>query len=161
MSGLILRYLLKLNLSLPWSLTKLYRRSSCQALVPFHSQTQSDPNFPNPKQRPIAGLDLFELPKTKPDLHSYIPYLVQRQSLSGTGFTRHAARLGGAQEEEDAAAAGDDHPDGPGLRGRGEEASSAHVTVNREQVPALVPGGWEVYTSITIILNSVTETFRN
>ena len=97
----------------------------------------------------------------RPSLIWNISYLAQRQSLSGTGFTKHAARLGGAREEEDAAACGDDHPDGPGLRGRGEEASSAPVTVNREQVPALVPEGWEEYTSITMILNSVTETFRN
>ena len=62
-----------------------------------------------------------------------IPYLVQSQSLSSTGSTRHAARLGVVREEEDAATAGDDHPDGPGLRGRGEEDGSASVTVNPEQ----------------------------
>ena len=69
----------------------------------------------------------------RPSLIKNIPYLVQSQSLCGAGSTRHAACLGGVREEEDAATAGDDHPDGPGLRGRGEEAGSASVTVNPEQ----------------------------
>ena len=45
--------------------------------------------------------------------------LVQGKSLDAHGPTGHAARLGGgpgAVAPEDAAAAGDHHPPGPGLR---------------------------------------------
>ena len=99
-----------------------------------------------------------------PRLIKNVPYHAQRQSLSGLGSTRHASLLSGGagvREAEDAASAADDHPGGHGLGGRGEEASSAPITVNPEQMRALVPGGsHHEYPSITMILNSVTENFR-
>jgi len=83
--------------------------------------------------------------------------LAQRQRLGGPGSTGHTARLGGgagAPEAEDAAAAGDDHPD---WGGRGKEASSAPVAVNPEQMRALVFRGGHHENSwimLTTIINS-------
>ncbi len=62
----------------------------------------------------------------------------------------------GARDAEDAAAAGDDHPE---WGGRGEQASSAPVTVNPEQMRALMLGGGHHENSWIMLINII-NSFR-